>query len=105
MSMNESTILLPAKSKAGLVINDLDTMQRVAKVFVASGLFESTEKEYSQGMTPDKKLAQAVVKIQAGQELGIPPFAAMRGLYIVRGKIEASYQLLGSLIRRQSGYD
>ena len=39
------------------------------------------------GMFPDiKSAAQAVVKIQAGAEIGIPPFAAMSGIHIIQGK-------------------
>ncbi len=39
------------------------------------------------GMFPDiKSAAQAIVKIQAGAELGIAPFAAMSGIHIIKGK-------------------
>ena len=39
----------------------------IGKAFAESGMFLDT-----------KSAAQAIVKIQAGQEIGIPPFAAMK---------------------------
>jgi len=39
------------------------------------------------GMFPDiKSAAQAAVKIQAGKEFGIQPFASMTGIHIIAGK-------------------
>jgi len=38
--------------------------------------------------------------ILAGQELGIAPMAAMRGLHLVEGKVGASYDLMIALLRR-----
>ncbi len=50
-------------------------MLQIGKVFAESGMFVDA-----------KAAAQAIVKIQAGQEIGIPPFAAMSGIHIIQGK-------------------
>lgn len=70
----------------------IDTMQRYAKAFVLSGLFSTQD--------TNKGLAQAFVKIQAGQELGLAPFAAMRGLNVMNGKVELSAGLMAAIVRR-----
>jgi hypothetical protein len=42
---------------------------------------------FKSGMFSDIKSAQqAVVKIMAGAEMGISPFAAMSGIHIIQGK-------------------
>jgi len=65
-----------------------------AQVFVASGMFKDT-----------KGLAQAMVKIQAGQELGLPPFAAMRGFDVIDGKPAPNAGLVGAMVKRSARYD
>ena len=51
------------------------TINEMGNVFVKSGFFADTRDQ-----------AQAIVKILAGQELGISPIASMTGVYIVKGK-------------------
>lgn len=65
-----------------------------ADVFVKSGMFRDA-----------KSVAQAIVKIQAGQELGLPPFAAMRGFDVVEGKPAPNAGLTAALIKRSGRYD
>lgn len=72
----------------------LDEIQRWAKVFVDSGMFKDS-----------KSIAQAIVKIQAGQELGLPPFAAMRGFDVIEGKPAPNAGLTSALVRRSGRYD
>ena len=84
---------------------DLINMQNIAKVFVDAGMFEVTDKEAERGMTPEKKQAIATVQIMAGQEMGLTPFAAMKGMHIIKGKASPSYQTLGALVKRTPGYD
>lgn len=47
--------------------------------------------------------SKAIVKIMAGREVGIPPIAAMMGLYVVEGKVTYSATMVGALIKR-AGY-
>jgi hypothetical protein len=64
-----------------------------ADVFVKSGMFKDA-----------KSVAQAIVKIQAGQELGLPPFAAMRGFDVIEGKPAPNAGLTAALIKRSGRY-
>lgn len=58
------------------------------------------------GMFPDiKSAAQAIVKIQAGQELGIGPFAAMSGIHIIQGKAGVGAGLIAARIKASIKYD
>lgn len=66
----------------------------LAKAFVESGMF------------PDiKTMAQAIVKIQAGQEFGIKPFASMTGIHIIAGKPVPGAGIIASRIKASGKYD
>ncbi len=66
----------------------------VAKLFAESGMF-----------TDAKQASQAFVKIMAGRELGIPPFAAMSGVHIIQGKPTIGAGLIASAIKGSGKYD
>lgn len=74
-----------------LPINELIN---VAKAFAESGMFADT-----------KSMAQALVKIQAGQEIGIPPFASMTGIHIIQGKPTIGAGLIASAVKGSGKYD
>ena len=74
-------------------INTADIMS-IGKAFAESGMF-----------TDIKSAAQAVVKIQAGQEIGIPPFASMSGIHIIQGKPTIGAGLIASSIKGSGKYD
>ena len=58
------------------------------------------------GMFPDiKSAAQAIVKIQAGQEIGIPPFASMSGIHIIQGKPTIGAGIMASCVKGSGKYD
>jgi hypothetical protein len=66
----------------------------ISKAFAESGMF------------PDiKSAAQAMVKIQAGLELGIKPFAAMSGIHIIAGKATIGAGIIASAIKGSGKYD
>lgn len=70
------------------------SMEKMADAFYASGMF------------PDiRSQAQAIVKIQAGSELGFPPIYAMTKIYIVKGRVMVSAEALGAMIKRSGRYD
>lgn len=48
--------------------------------------------------------AQAVVKVLAGQEMNIGPIAAMTGIYIVKGRVTLSANLMAAQIKRSGRY-
>jgi len=66
----------------------------MAKTFAESGMF-----------TDAKAMGQAFVKIQAGQEIGIPPFAAMSGIHIIQGKPTLGAGLIASAVKGSGKYD
>ena len=72
-------------------VNDIMVM---AKTFAESGMF-----------TDAKQMGQAFVKIQAGQEIGIPPFAAMSGIHIIQGKPTLGAGLIASCVKGSGKYD
>jgi hypothetical protein len=55
--------------------------------------------------TDIKSIAQAMVKISAGQEIGIPPFAAMTGIHIIQGKPTIGAGLIASRVKGSGKYD
>ncbi len=77
----------------GLEGNKITNVQRLGNLLAASGYF-----------TDVRDMAQAAVKVLAGEELGIPPVAAMMGIYIVKGKVALGANLIASRIRAH-GYD
>ena len=74
-----------------LAINE---MQVMAKLFAESGMF-----------TDMGTMAKAFIKIQAGKELGIEPFAAMSGIHIIKGKATIGAGLMAGKIKSSGKYD
>lgn len=70
-----------------------EIMQRSAKAMAASGFFADA-----------RDAAQAMVKVMAGAELGLPPFASMTGIHIIKGKPTLGANLLAALIKRSGRY-
>lgn len=77
-----------------IVKSSLTEIMSIGKAFAESGMF------------PDiKTAAQAVVKIQAGYEMGIPPFAAMSGIHIIQGKPTVGAGLMAANVKGSGKYD
>lgn len=55
--------------------------------------------------TDVKSMSQAVVKLVAGEELGIPPMAAMQGIHIIKGKPSMSANLHAVQVKRSERYN
>lgn len=72
---------------------DLDTMT-LGKMLAHSGYFQDA-----------RDASQAIVKVLAGRELGIPSIAAMTGIYIVKGRVTLSANLIGAVIKRSGRYN
>ncbi|HXI17615.1 MAG TPA: hypothetical protein VNM48_14730 [Chloroflexota bacterium] len=93
--MTTPTQLAPRQSQTNgaLAQHELDTLT-LGKVFAQSGYFKDARDQ-----------AQAVVKILAGAELGIPAVASMTGIYIVKERITLSANPMGAIIKRSGRYD
>lgn len=72
----------------------MQEVMSMAQVFAESGMFTDT-----------KQAAQAFVKIQAGQEMGIAPFQAMSGIHIIKGKPTVGAGLMAAMVKGSGKYD
>jgi len=79
--------------KALTVQTELD-LRSLGEVLARSGFFQDT-----------KDAAQAIVKVLAGQEIGFGPVASMTGIYIVKGKVSLSANLMGAAVKRSGRYN
>lgn len=73
--------------------NNFELMQRQAIALFKSRFFKDIATE-----------AQAIAKIMAGSELGIPPVASLSGIHIVEGKPVLGATVIASLIDNNSIY-
>ena len=75
------------------IYKDFDGLQRAAMALYKSGYFEDAESE-----------AQAIVKVMAGAEVGIPPFASMSGINIIQGKPTFGSNLIATIVDNHPRY-
>ena len=76
------------------VIKTFDDIKNVAHVMVQSGYFQDS-----------RDVAQAIVKILAGRELGLGEFASMTGIHVIKGKPALGANLIASMIKNDPRYD
>ncbi len=88
---------VPQSNHNGAPTPDVGAMSApmaVGQVMARSGLF------------PDiTRVSQAVVKVLAGRELGIGPFAAMSDIHVIDGKPVLGARILAALVRQSPVYD
>ena len=75
-----------------LIRSTQDAMS-IAETFFQSGMFLDI-----------KSSSQAMVKIMAGQEFGIPPFAAMSGIHLIQGKPTIGAGLMAQRVKKSGKY-
>ena len=76
------------------IYKDFDGLQRAAMALYKSGYFSDVKSE-----------AQAIVKVMAGSELGLPPFASMSGIHIITGKPVMGSNVIATLVKNDPRYD
>lgn len=76
------------------VYEQMTALQSAATALHASGYFGDV-----------KTQAQAMVKVMAGAEIGLPPFAAMTGIHIINGKPTLGANLIATLVKNDPRYD
>ena len=76
------------------IYDQFDNLQRAATALQASGYFADV-----------KSQAQAIVKVMAGAELGLPPFASMTGIHIIQGKPALGANVIATLVKNDPRYD
>ena len=79
---------------SGMLQLDMSEMEKMARVFAASGFFEDS-----------REAAKAFVKILAGQELGLPPFFSMSNVFVINGKPSMSAGLIAAQVKGSEKYD
>ena len=72
----------------------LPAVIEVSKQIAKSRFFEDAKEE-----------AQAVVKVLAGQEIGIGPIAAMTGIHVIKNKVAIGANLMASQVKASGKYD
>jgi hypothetical protein len=81
-------------SNAMVVYERMAELQTAANAMHASGYFGDV-----------KSQAQAMVKVMAGAEIGLPPFASMTGIHVVQGKPVIGSNLIATLVKNDPRYD
>jgi hypothetical protein len=81
-------------TNAMVVYERMAELQTAANAMHASGYFGDV-----------KSQAQAMVKVMAGAEIGLPPFASMSGIHIVSGKPVIGSNLIATLVKNDPRYD
>ena len=76
------------------VYTNFDGIQKAASALQKSGYFAGVTSE-----------AQAIVKVMAGAELGLPPFASMAGIHIIQGKPVLGANVIATLVKNDPRYD
>lgn len=76
-----------------MVRNEMSVME-LGEVLARSGYFQDA-----------KQAGQAVVKVLAGQELGLGPIASMTGINIIKGQVSPGASVMAAVIKRSKKYD
>lgn len=76
------------------VYEQMTSIQTAAQALYASGFFKDVTSQ-----------AQAMVKVMAGAEIGLPAFASMSGIHIVQGKPVLGANLIATLVKNDPRYD
>lgn len=87
-----------AGTNLNLEVRSADDLQRLGRLFAASGLF-------GRGGNPDALMAECAIKILAGMEAGFGPFASATGVSVINGKPGFGANLLAQAIKRHPLYD
>jgi hypothetical protein len=71
-----------------------------------NALSSAADALYKSGYFTDvKSQAQAMVKVMAGAEIGLPPFASMTGIHVVQGKPVIGSNLIATMVKNDPRYD
>ena len=76
----------------GLIARNITELEQLGMVCADSGFFQDS-----------RDAAKAMVKIAAGQELGLAPIQAMTGIHVIKNRVTLSANLMAALLRK-AGY-
>jgi len=86
--------MIQEKTQVLALPTSLEEVRGMAEAFVKSGMFSDT-----------KQLAQAIVKIQAGRELGLPPVYSMQNINLIRDRLTTSANTMAMLVKKSNRYN
>ncbi len=69
-------------------------IMKLGEILTQSGYFQDV-----------RQVAQAIVKVLAGQEIGLGPIASMTGIYIIKGRVTLSANAMAAVIKNSGKYD
>ncbi len=69
------------------------SLSQIGQTFAQSGFFSDA-----------RNAAQALVKVMAGAEIGIPPVASMTGIHIIKGTVTIGAHLMAATLKRSGKY-
>lgn len=75
-------------------VSEMAEMERAAMALFQSKFFSDTTSQ-----------AQAIVKVMAGHEIGIGPFASMNGIHVIQGKPTYGANILAAKVKGSGKYD
>ena len=84
------------------IYKDFDGLQLAATALYKSGYFSDAK---SDARSEAQSEAQAIVKVMAGAELGLPPFASMSGIHIIKGKPTLGSNVMATLVKNDPRYN
>jgi hypothetical protein len=93
-----SALATAGSTSLSLQVQSPDDLQRLARLFAASGLF-------GRSGNPDALMAECAIKILAGMEAGFGPFASAAGVSVINGKPGFGANLLAQAIKKHPVYD
>ena len=81
----------------GLVLRDMASLKQFCEIAVAAGIGGKGD--------PKEAIAQAIIKVQAGAELGLGPMQSLMSLMVVQGNPALRAHGMASAIKRHPRYD
>jgi len=88
---NKGTKLTTTKA---IDITEFSTIQSMGEAFFKSGMFSDI-----------RSAAQAVVKIAAGKELGLPAIYSMQNINLIRNRLTTSANTMAMLVKKSGNYN
>ena len=95
---NGSALAQQQGASFSLQLSGIEDLQRLARLFSASGLF-------GRSGNAEQHMAECAIKILAGAEAGFGPFASHSGVTVINGKPGFGANLLAQAIKRHPLYD
>ena len=80
------------------MINDIDQLQRVAKMYAVSSLFSAKGNN-------DQAIAHIAVQIMAGREMGMGPFTSVQSIHIIQGRPALAANAMAAAVKAHPRYN